>query len=349
MDESSSHQKAKDAPSAPRRASLVPGVKLRDREKIRKIAPLIPLETVSNLPQNPAPLKRPDWIRVPLPVGGAYEKVRRTLRDNHLHSVCEEASCPNIFECFSKSTATFMIMGDICTRRCPFCDVAHGRPLPLDDLEPEHLAKAVQALALRFAVITSVDRDDLQDGGGAHFARVIAAVREKSPDTHIEILTPDFRGREARALSALKRHPPDIFNHNLETAPRLYPRTRPGASYEGSLKLLESALSLSVPTKSGLMVGVGESDEEILSTLKDLRAHGVTMLTIGQYLAPSDSHLPLVRYVTPEQFKSYEVAAYAMGFTHVASAPLVRSSYHAEAQVKGEFHTITSGLAARAK
>jgi lipoic acid synthetase len=280
-------------------------------------------------------LPKPDWIRVKAasPTTRFYE-IKDILRANNLVTVCEEASCPNIGECFGKGTATFMIMGDKCTRRCPFCDVGHGRPDPLDLHEPENLAKTIAALRLSYVVITSVDRDDLRDGGAAHFVSCIQRVRELSPDTRIEILTPDFRGRMDRALEILKASPPDVMNHNLETVPRLYKEARPGSDYAYSLDLLKrfKALHPEVPTKSGLMVGLGETDEEILDVMRDLRSHNVDMLTIGQYLTPSGDHLPVRRYVHPDTFKMFEAAAAEMGFVHAAVGAMVRSSYHADQQ-----------------
>ena len=280
-------------------------------------------------------LPKPDWIRVKAasPTSRFYE-IKDILRTNNLVTVCEEASCPNIGECFGKGTATFMIMGDKCTRRCPFCDVGHGRPDPLDTHEPENLAKTIAALRLSYVVITSVDRDDLRDGGAAHFVSCIPRVRELSPDTRIEILTPDFRGRMDRALEILKASPPDVMNHNLETVPRLYKEARPGSDYAYSLDLLKrfKALHPDVPTKSGLMVGLGETDEEILEVMRDLRAHHVDMLTIGQYLTPSGDHLPVRRYVHPDTFRMFESAAADMGFVHAAVGAMVRSSYHADQQ-----------------
>jgi lipoic acid synthetase len=253
-----------------------------------------------------------------------------------LHTVCEEASCPNIGECFGKGTATFMIMGDMCTRRCPFCDVGHGRPLPLDAEEPVNLARTIAALRLRYVVITSVDRDDLRDGGAAHFVDCIRAVRELSPQTQIEVLVPDFRGRLDRALDVLCEAPPDVMNHNLETVPRLYRQARPGSDYAHSLRLLQAfkARFPALPTKSGLMVGLGETDDEILGTMRDMRAHDIDMLTIGQYLQPSAQHLPVLRYVHPDTFAHFEREAYAMGFRHAAVGALVRSSYHADKQAE---------------
>ncbi|MDO8787166.1 MAG: lipoyl synthase [Sulfuritalea sp.] len=283
-------------------------------------------------------LKKPDWIRVRAGnSAGRFGEIKQILREHELHTVCEEATCPNIGECFGKGTATFMILGDLCTRRCPFCDVGHGKPLPPDAEEPEKLARSIAAMKLKYVVITSVDRDDLRDGGAQHFADCIAKVRELSPATKIEVLVPDFRGRLDIALDILARSPPDVFNHNMETVPRLYRQARPGADYANSLQLLKAfkALRPGIPTKSGLMVGLGETDEEILATLRDLRAHDVEMLTIGQYLAPSGHHLPVLRYVHPDIFALYAREATAMGFTHAASAPLVRSSYHADLQAHG--------------
>jgi lipoic acid synthetase len=282
-------------------------------------------------------LKKPDWIRVKAgsPSTRFYE-IKQILREHKLHTVCEEASCPNIGECFGKGTATFMIMGDKCTRRCPFCDVGHGRPDPLDAAEPENLARTIAALKLAYVVITSVDRDDLRDGGAAHFAACIRKVRELSPRTQIEILVPDFRGRDERALEILKAAPPDVMNHNLETAPRLYKEARPGSDYAFSLNLLKKfkALHPGVPTKSGIMVGLGETDDEVLQVMRDMRAHDIDMLTIGQYLAPSGHHLPVRRYVHPDTFAMFEREARAMGFAHAAVGAMVRSSYHADAQAQ---------------
>ncbi|KDB54245.1 lipoyl synthase [Sphaerotilus natans subsp. natans DSM 6575] len=280
-------------------------------------------------------LKKPDWIRVKAgsPTTRFYE-IKQILREHKLHTVCEEASCPNIGECFGKGTATFMIMGDKCTRRCPFCDVGHGRPDPLDVDEPANLAKTIAALKLKYVVITSVDRDDLRDGGAGHYAECIRATREASPQTQIEVLVPDFRGRLDKALAILKDAPPDVMNHNLETVPRLYKEARPGADYQFSLTLLKRFKEEvpHVPTKSGLMVGLGETDEEILEVMRDMRAHDIDMLTIGQYLAPSGHHLPVRRYVHPDTFKMFEAEAYKMGFTHAAVGAMVRSSYHADQQ-----------------
>ena len=269
-----------------------------------------------------------------VPDSARFQEIKRVLRDNKLHTVCEEASCPNIGECFSGGTATFMILGDICTRRCPFCDVAHGRPLPPDANEPENLARTIAQMGLKYVVITSVDRDDLPDGGAQHFVDCIQAIRAASPHIKIEILVPDFRGRLDTALEILRKAPPDVMNHNLETVPRLYKAARPGADYQHSLNLLKAfkALYPHVPTKSGLMLGLGETDDEILQVMQDLRAHDVNMLTLGQYLQPSTHHLPVMRYVTPETFEILRQKADAMGFENTASAPMVRSSYHADMQ-----------------
>ncbi|MDR2259763.1 MAG: lipoyl synthase [Azoarcus sp.] len=289
----------------------------------------------------PAPrLKKPEWIRVRIGAGaeaGRFNEIKTTLRAHRLHTVCEEASCPNIHECFGKGAATFMIMGDACTRRCPFCDVGHGRPAPLDPEEPAALAATVAAMRLAYAVITSVDRDDLRDGGAAHFAACIRAIRAASPGAAIEVLVPDFRGREEIALAAFADALPDVLNHNLETVPRLYRQARPGADYAGSLALLAAfgARYPDVPTKSGLMVGLGENDDEILAVMADLRAHGVDMLTIGQYLQPSAAHLPVLRYVHPDTFRMFEREALAMGFRNAACGPMVRSSYWADRQAHG--------------
>ncbi|VVD84339.1 lipoyl synthase [Pandoraea eparura] len=280
-------------------------------------------------------LKKPDWIRVKAATHTSrFYEIKQILREHNLHTVCEEASCPNIGECFGKGTATFMIMGDKCTRRCPFCDVGHGRPDPLDVDEPLNLAKTIAAMRLKYVVITSVDRDDLRDGGAQHFVNCIRHVRELSPQTRIEILTPDFRARLDRALGILNAAPPDVMNHNLETVPRLYKEARPGSDYQHSLTLLKEfkAKHPDVSTKSGLMVGLGETDEEILEVMRDLRAHNVDMLTIGQYLQPSEHHLAVRRYVTPDTFKMFEEEAYKMGFTHAAVGAMVRSSYHADVQ-----------------
>jgi len=303
-----------------------PSAKQKSADKVSRIPiKVVPGET----------LKKPDWIRVRAgsPNTRFYE-IKDILRSNNLVTVCEEASCPNIGECFGKGTATFMIMGDKCTRRCPFCDVGHGRPDPLDVDEPRKLGTTIAALKLNYVVITSVDRDDLRDGGAGHFVACIEEVRKQSPHTQIEVLVPDFRGRDDRALEILRAAPPDVMNHNLETAPRLYKEARPGSDYAFSLNLLKKfkALFPHVPTKSGLMVGLGETDEEILAVMQDMRDHHIDMLTIGQYLAPSGHHLPVRRYVHPDTFKMFEARARDMGFSHAAVGPMVRSSYHADVQ-----------------
>ena len=288
------------------------------------------------VPVQDAEPRKPKWIRAPAPHNARFSEIKRILRRNKLHSVCEEASCPNIGECFGKGTATFMILGDLCTRRCPFCDVAHGRPNPPDPAEPENLARVTAELRLSYVVVTSVDRDDLRDGGAAHFAQCVRAIREKSPDIRVEILTPDFRGRMEKALDALSVAPPDVFNHNLETVPRLYKMARPGADYAHSLNLLREFKRRfpETPSKSGIMVGLGETDEETYATMEDLRAHDVEMLTVGQYLRPSAGHLPVRRFVHPDVFGEYQAAARRMGFSHAACGPLVRSSYHADLQAQ---------------
>ena len=301
------------------------GVKQKGQQKTIKI---VPRASAARLP-------KPAWIRVrAASPNSRFHEIKDILRRQALHTVCEEATCPNIAECFGKGTATFMILGDICTRRCPFCDVAHGRPLAPDADEPRHLAETIAQLKLRYVVITSVDRDDLKDGGAQHFVECIRAVRAASPQTTIEVLVPDFRGRLDRALGILEAEPPDVMNHNLETVPRLYKRARPGGDYAHSLRLLQEFKRLhpEVPTKSGLMVGLGEADDEILAVMRDLRAHDVDMLTIGQYLQPSPHHLPVERYVEPSVFARFEKEATAMGFRHAAIGPLVRSSYHADQQ-----------------
>jgi len=279
-------------------------------------------------------LRKPEWIRVKTGTGTGYSDVKKLLREHSLVTVCEEASCPNIGECFSKGTATFMILGDVCTRRCPFCDVAHGKPLSPDADEPANLARSIGLLKLNYVVITSVDRDDLRDGGAQHFADCLSAIRASSPATRLEILVPDFRGRLQEALDALATSLPDVLNHNLETVPRLYKLARPGADYAHSLQLLKDfkARFPEIPTKSGLMLGLGETDEEVLEVMTDLRAHGANMLTIGQYLQPSDGHLPVLRYVAPDTFKMFEQEAKKMGFSHAACGPMVRSSYFADEQ-----------------
>jgi lipoyl synthase len=305
------------------------GAKLRGHEKTARI----PIKVVPAA----APLKKPEWIRIKLGAGQEaqrFHEIKQALREHTLHTVCEEASCPNIHECFGKGTATFMIMGDICTRRCPFCDVGHGRPDALDPAEPAKLAQTLLAMKLNYVVITSVDRDDLRDGGAAHFVACIHQVRQTSPSTRIEVLVPDFRGRLEIALSAFSEGLPDVMNHNLETVPRLYKKARPGADYAHSLDLLKcfGERYPGIPTKSGLMLGLGETDDEILEVMKDLRAQGVSMLTIGQYLQPSQGHLAVERYVHPDTFRFFEHKAQEMGFKHAACGPMVRSSYWADHQ-----------------
>ncbi|MBI2383148.1 MAG: lipoyl synthase [Gammaproteobacteria bacterium] len=314
-------------PSKP--APVVQGVKLRAAEKMARIP--VKIEATA------APLRKPTWIRAKSQGTPEVARIKAALRANKLHTVCEEAACPNLGECFGHGTATFMIMGDICTRRCPFCDVAHGRPNPLDDNEPVNLARTIRDMGLRYVVVTSVDRDDLKDGGAAHFAACIRGTRALSPSITIEVLVPDFRGRMDPALTVFKDAPPDVFNHNLETVPRLYKLARPGSDYDWSLDLLErfKALHPEVPTKSGLMLGLGEEIAEIEQVMADLRAHGVNMLTLGQYLQPSRHHLPVSRYVHPDEFERLRVLGERMGFSHVASGPMVRSSYHADRQAHG--------------
>ena len=315
-------------PERKRRNVLVEGQKLRGADKLRRIP--VKVAPTEQMPQ------KPPWLRVKIPASPRVAGLRRKLRSHKLASVCEEASCPNIGECFSHGTATFMIMGDICTRRCPFCDVAHGKPGPLDANEPWELARVIRDLELRYVVITSVDRDDLKDSGAAHFAACIRASRELNPDIRIEILTPDFRGRMEIALETLNEAPPDVFNHNLESVPRLYRKVRPGADYAWSLRLLKEfdRLQPKVPTKSGLMLGLGESMEEVRQVMRDLREHGVAMLTLGQYLQPSRHHLPIARFVHPDEFDALGEYGESIGFRHVASGPLVRSSYHADEQAR---------------
>ncbi len=298
----------------------------RGADKLSRIP--VKIQPTGQIPRKPA------WIRARIPAGQEVTRIRKLLRERGLSSVCEEANCPNLGECFAHGTATFMILGDICTRRCPFCDVAHGRPAPPDPDEPRQLATAIAELRLRYAVVTSVDRDDLRDGGAAHFAACIEAIRIHTPDTQIEILTPDFRGRVDVALAAFDDTPPDVFNHNLETVPRLYRQARPGADYQGSLELLRAFRERhpDLPTKSGLMLGLGERDDEVEQVMRDLRAHGCRMLTLGQYLQPSRDHLPVARFVTPGEFERLRELGESMGFDNVASGPMVRSSYHADRQ-----------------
>lgn len=302
------------------------GVKLKGADKVARIP--IKVIPTTNL------LRKPSWIRAKAPTSDLVKQLKSTLRENNLYTVCEEAACPNLGECFSKGTATFMIMGDICTRRCPFCDVGHGRPNPLDKDEPMNVAKTIRNMKLRYVVLTSVDRDDLRDGGAEHFVDCIKQTRELNPTIQIEILTPDFRGRMDVALEIMGRATPDVFNHNLESIPRLYKKIRPGADYAWSLKLLQQFKQQhpAVPTKSGLMLGLGEEIDEVKQVLRDLRAHDVNMLTLGQYLQPSRDHLAVDRFVTPDEFKALEQFAYEIGFDQVASGPMVRSSYHADIQ-----------------
>ena len=307
----------------------MPDTPLKLQQKRALKTDRIPIKVVAS-----EPLRKPEWIRARAGGGERFAEVKRVLREANLHTVCEEASCPNIGECFGHGTATFMIMGSLCTRRCPFCDVAHGRPLPLDQDEPRHLGETIAKMKLAYVVITSVDRDDLRDGGAGHFVACIEAVRALSPGTRIEILTPDFRGRLDRALAVLDEAPPDVMNHNPETVPRLYRQARPGSDYAHSLSLLRDfkARHARVPTKSGLMVGLGETNDEILEVMRDLRAHSVDMLTIGQYLQPSRHHLPVARYAHPDEFRMFGEEAARMGFVNAACGPMVRSSYHADRQ-----------------
>lgn len=313
-----------------RRNVLIEGEKLRGADKLRRIP-------VKVIPTTELPTK-PDWIRVKIPASPKIAHIKQKLREHRLASVCEEASCPNLGECFSNGTATFMIMGDICTRRCPFCDVAHGKPKPLDQDEPSELAKAIKEMGLSYVVITSVDRDDLKDSGAQHFANCISETYKHNPGIKVEVLVPDFRGRMNIALDILKETPPDVFNHNLETVPRLYKQARPGADYQWSLDLLQAYKEKKpeVVTKSGLMLGLGETNEEVKEVLKDLKAHNVDMITLGQYLQPSKDHLKVERFVHPSEFEELKEFAEALGFSQVASGPLVRSSYHADKQAHGE-------------
>ncbi|MCO7227372.1 lipoyl synthase [Pleionea sp. CnH1-48] len=309
---------------------IEPGKKLRGADKMARIP--VKIEPTEEMP------RKPDWIRVRLPSGNQVTQIKDMLRNKKLHTVCEEASCPNLPECFGHGTATFMILGAVCTRRCPFCDVAHGRPLPIDPEEAQNLADSVESMKLKYVVITSVDRDDLRDGGAQHFVDCINQVRKQSPSTKIETLVPDFRGRMDRALEIMAGGLPDVFNHNLETVPRLYRQARPGADYQWSLDLLKKHKELypEVPTKSGLMIGLGETNEEIIEVMKDLRAHDVDMLTLGQYLQPSKHHHPVMRFMPPAEFDELGQIAKDLGFTNVASGPMVRSSYHADKQAAGE-------------
>jgi len=305
------------------------GIKYRGEDKVARI----PIKVTPSTKIQ----RKPDWIRVQVPTGKKVQKLKEILREQKLHTVCEEAACPNLSECFTKGTATFMIMGDICTRRCPFCDVAHGRPNPLDENEPLHMAETIKSMGLRYVVITSVDRDDLRDGGAEHFVKCIQKTRELNPETQIEILTPDFRGRMDIALDIMDKALPNVFNHNLETVPRLYKKARPGADYQWSLDLIKQFKSRynNIPTKSGIMLGLGETLQETQEVMQDLRDHGCDMLTLGQYLQPSLHHLAVDRFVTPDEFKELETMGYDMGFSHVASGPMVRSSYHADKQADG--------------
>jgi len=311
---------------APSRAT--PETHQRNSEKLARIP--IKVEITET------PLRKPDWIRIKVSSGQEVSRIKQLLRESKLHTVCEEAACPNLAECFTHGTATFMIMGDLCTRRCPFCDVAHGKPQTLDADEPRQLAEAIQTMALKYVVITSVNRDDLRDGGAGHFADCIRQIRQQTPQTKIEILVPDFRGRIEKAVEILAAQPCDVFNHNMETVPRLYAKARPGADYDGSLELFRQfyAAKPKIPTKSGLMLGIGETEEEVETVMRDLLAVGCSMLTLGQYLQPSKAHLAVEEYVTPAQFDRYADTAKALGFKQVASAPLVRSSYHADLQAK---------------
>ena len=306
-----------------------PGHKERGADKVARIPIKVELTTEFR--------RKPKWIKAQAPTSTEVKRLKAILREQKLHTVCEEAACPNLGECFSHGTATFMIMGDICTRRCPFCDVSHGKPLPLDENEPDNMAQTIAAMGLRYVVITSVDRDDLRDGGAEHFVKCIQRARELNPTLQIEILTPDFRGRMDIALQILQTAPPDVFNHNMETVPRLYKQSRPGADYQYSLNLNKEFKRLfpHVPSKSGLMLGLGETNEEVIETLKDLRAHDCDMLTLGQYLQPSRHHLPVDRFVTPDEFDELAEVAKSLGFVKVASGPMVRSSYHADQQAAG--------------
>lgn len=329
MTDNSAIQAAAAAAKARKNTRVERGVKLRGAEKMARIP-------VKVIPTEELP-RKPDWLRVRMPVSKEVTRIKDTLRRHGLHTVCEEASCPNLGECFHGGTATFMIMGDICTRRCPFCDVAHGRPNALNEREPRELAEAIAEMRLKYVVVTSVDRDDLRDGGAQHFVDCIREIRNDSPQIEIEVLVPDFRGRMEVALDILETTPPDVFNHNLETVPSLYRKVRPGADYQWSLDLLKGYKERrpEVMTKSGLMLGVGEADEQVIEVMRDLRAHNVDMLTLGQYMQPSRNHLPVDRWVPPATFDWFAEQGRAMGFTHVASGPLVRSSYHADQQAHG--------------
>ncbi|MDW3095613.1 MAG: lipoyl synthase [Gammaproteobacteria bacterium] len=308
---------------------MSPTNKQRGEDKVSRIPiKIVPSETI---------LRKPEWIRIKVTNSESVTALKKTIKDNGLYTVCEEASCPNLNECYGHGTATFMILGDLCTRRCPFCDVAHGRPLPPDDHEPVKLAETIQLMNLKYVVITSVDRDDLKDGGASHFQQCIKQVRIVNPSIKIEVLVPDFRGRMEKALSALQPSLPDVFNHNLETVPRLYKQARPGSDYQWSLKLIQEFKQANpcIPTKSGMMLGLGEELDEVREVMRDLRSHDCDMLTLGQYLQPSKHHLPVIRYVTPAEFNQLRDDALKMGFSNVASGPMVRSSYHADQQAAG--------------
>ncbi|MCL4118922.1 UNVERIFIED_CONTAM: hypothetical protein GTU68_034673 [Idotea baltica] len=315
-----------DKQEKPSSTKVTAGVKLRGADKVARI----PIKVIPTEER----IKKPDWIRIKIPASSEIDRIKKLLRGHKLHSVCEEASCPNLSECFSGGTATFMVMGDICTRRCPFCDVGHGRPNPLDSNEPKNLAVAIADLKLKYVVITSVDRDDLRDGGAQHFADCLREIRQLSPYVQLETLVPDYRGRMDVALDITATEPPDVFNHNLETVPRLYKASRPGADFNWSLMLLKRFKEKvpTIPTKSGLMLGLGETDSEVLDVMKEMRNHQVDMLTLGQYLQPSKSHLPVQRFVHPDTFSWFAEEGYKMGFKNIASGPLVRSSYHADKQ-----------------
>jgi lipoic acid synthetase len=329
MSQNPDQKQNRSASSQPYRAEQ--GVKHKGAEKVARI----PVK----VEQRNERLRKPSWIRAKSPFHPNVKKLKSVLREQSLHTVCEEAACPNLGECFGKGTATFMIMGDICTRRCPFCDVGHGRPAPLDSDEPIKLANTIKAMGLNYVVITSVDRDDLRDGGASHFVECIEQVRAQNPNIEIEILVPDFRGRMDVALEIMHRHPPDVFNHNLETVPRLYKKCRPGSDYQWSLDLLKrfKQAQPGVPTKSGLMLGLGEEMDEVIEVMRNMREHQVEMLTLGQYLQPSKHHLPVERFVTPDEFEALYRTGMEMGFKHVASGPMVRSSYHADLQAHGKF------------
>jgi len=329
MSQNPDQKRNRSASSQPYRAEQ--GVKHKGAEKVARI----PVKVEPRADR----LRKPSWIRAKSPFHPNVKKLKSVLREQSLHTVCEEAACPNLGECFGKGTATFMIMGDICTRRCPFCDVGHGRPAPLDSEEPIKLANTIKAMGLNYVVITSVDRDDLRDGGASHFVECIEQVRAENPNIEIEILVPDFRGRMDVALEIMHRHPPDVFNHNLETVPRLYKKCRPGSDYQWSLDLLKKFKQAQpgIPTKSGLMLGLGEEMDEVIEVMRNMREHQVEMLTLGQYLQPSKHHLPVERFVTPDEFKALYRTGMEMGFKHVASGPMVRSSYHADLQAHGKF------------